>query len=481
MHSSDSSAASAAHLERPTSARYIFLLYAALLSLILYLDRICIAESAGAIAEELDLGDVQLGWMFTAFTLGYFFFEVPSGVWGDLYGPKRVLCRIVICWSLFTMLTGCVWRFSLDTGAVFPLLLDGFVLLLLIRFLFGAAEAGAYPNIAKCSARWFPVGERGRAQGVVVTAGRLGGSLASGATIAVTTLVNELIWPGMGWRVSFWLFGLLGIFWVLGFARWFRNDPATHPSVNAAELALIVEGKGKQDERSATGDLSAKPPWRIILTSVNLWAYSAAAFSSTFVVYLYFTRFPEYLADRHHIDKQTWGWVAGLPMFCGAAGCFLGGILSDWAVRRSGSRRWGRRLPGLVGKGGAAIFLLAGASVDDTLGAVVLISLSAFSADLALAGHWAVCTDVGGRFVATVFGIMNTVAALGAAVSPVLVGYLLRWLSPRNAAGAFDLVEREHAWNVVLYVFAAMLALSALCWLRIDAEESMVGEEAPLK
>src|SRR5262249_49867009 len=131
---------------------------------------------------------------------------------------------------------------------------------------------------------------------------------------------------------------------------------------------------------------------------------------------------------------------------------------------------------GLVGKGGGALLLLAGASVDSPVWAVVLITLSAFTADLALAAHWAVCTDTGGRFVGTVFGFMNMIAGVGAAVSPMLAGFILERLSPSGLDGRFDAAARSQAWNYVLYLFAAMLAVSALCWLRIDAEESMVGE-----
>src|SRR5262249_14680596 len=156
------------------------------------------------------------------------------------------------------------------------------------------------------------------------TAGRLGGGISSAVTIAVTAWVNEHLWPGMGWRVTFWLFGLVGVVWVVFFAAWFRNTPAEHPAVDAAELALI----GGQREREASGRSHAEKitsaptpahasdhppgtPWRVLLTSTNLWAFSAMAFCSAFVVYLYFTRFPEYLEDRHHVDKRAWGWVAG--------------------------------------------------------------------------------------------------------------------------------------------------------------------------
>jgi MFS family permease len=476
--------------QEPTRARYVFLAYAAALSLILYLDRICISQSAGSIAQELGLDKFELGWVFTAFTIGYTLFEIPSGTWGDRYGPKRVLGQIVLWWSLFTVLTGCVGRFTLDrgyrldltaVGVTVPLLLNGFIVLLFLRFLFGVAEAGAYPNIAKCSARWFPLRERGLAQGVVATAGRLGGGIAAGATIAVAGIAEYLLGPeraGIGWRVSFWLFGLLGVVWAVFFVRWFRNAPAEHPSVNAAELALIEDRRGRAGE-SAPADPKHTPPhaipWRALLTSTNLWALSLMAFCSAFAVYLYFTHFPAYLKERHHVPT-VWGWVAGLPMIGGAVGCTLGGLTTDWLVRRTGSRRWGRRLVGLAGKGGGAALLLAGALANDPVWAIVLITLAAFTSDLAVAAHWAICTDTGGRFVATVFGIMNMIAGLGAAASPVVAGYLLRRLSPADALGRFNVGDRGHAWDLVLYLFAGTLAVSAVCWLRIDAEESVVGE-----
>jgi MFS family permease len=156
-----------------------------------------------------------------------------------------------------------------------------------------------------------------------------------------------------------------------------------------------------------------------------------------------------------------------------AAGCTLGGFLTDALLRRTGSRRWSRRIMGLTGKGLGAVLLLTGASVNEPLAAVVLITLSAFCADLAVASHWAVCSDTAGRYVATVFGAMNMIAGLGAVLSPVLAGQVLEWLSP-TAVG--DALARERAWDVVMLVFAGTLGACALCWLRIDAEEPMVRE-----
>jgi ACS family glucarate transporter-like MFS transporter len=452
---------------RPTNARYLFLLYAGALSLILYLDRNCIAESAQAISTELGLSSAQMGWVFTAFLIGYLAFEVPSGAWGDRYGPKRVLCRIVIWWSLFTAATALIWHFE------FNFLLNSFTLLLLVRFLFGIGEAGAYPNLARCTSRWFALRERGFAQGVIATAGRLGAGITSGVTIVLSTWIDLHVWAGMGWRVSFWVYGLLGVVWVLFFAAWFRNSPADHPSVNAQELAAINEGiPGGAAE---VGGHLPNAPWRAMLSSVNLWAFCLMGACSTFAFYLYLTWFPRLLQERYHIDRQRWGWVAGLPLVVGAAGCLLGGVLTDRLLRHTHSRRWARRIMGLAGKGGGAVLLLLAALTPDPAWAVLLIALSAFASDLAMAATWAVCTDAGGRFVGTVFGFMNTVAGIGGALIPVLVGYLLLWLSPEKN-GVFDPVAREHAWGVVLYLLAAVLGVCALCWFRIDAEESRVGE-----
>ncbi|MCS6850069.1 MAG: MFS transporter [Gemmataceae bacterium] len=468
---------------RPSRARFVFLAYAAALSLILYLDRNCIAQAADSIAHELELNKVALGWVFSAFTFGYTLFEIPSGAWGDRYGPKRVLCRIVVCWSVFTILTGCIWNFSCDTGLRWrwqsvglevPLVFDGFLLLLLLRFFFGVGEAGAYPNLAKCTSRWFPATERGLAQGVVATAGRVGSGLAFGATLAIASVTDAYLWPGAGWRVAFYVFGLLGIGWALLFHRWFRDTPADHPDVNEAELAWIAGGIPHGCRLSPTPPPTT--PWPALLASGNLWAYSAMACGSTFVFYFYMSFFATYLSERHALPP-AWGWVAGLPLIVGSLGCALGGFWTDWLVRRTGSRRWGRRLAGLAGKGGGAICLLLAAGCRHTEWVVLWIALAAFASDTALAAQWAVATDTGGRFVGTVFGFMNTFAGLGGALSPVLVGFLLEQRSP-TVDGRFNLLARQQAWDLVLGIFAAGLAFAALCWLRIDADEPMASTAA---
>src|SRR5262245_41861980 len=198
-------------------ARFSLLNLTFALSIITFIDRVCIASAAPSIRQELGLNAVQMGWIFSAFTFAYALFEIPSGWLGDRFGPRKVLMRIVLWWSAFTMATGAVWNFaSLATA----------------RFLFGAGEAGAYPNLSLSFARWFPADECGIAHGVVFMGSRLGG--------AVTPPLVVLIMSWAGWRVSFWMFGMLGVLWSILWWRWFRDDPATHPSVSAEELAIIT-------------------------------------------------------------------------------------------------------------------------------------------------------------------------------------------------------------------------------------------------
>src|SRR5436190_13166558 len=200
----------------PTRVRGRVLLFAFLLAVVTYLDRICISAATPFIMADLHLTVLQMSVVFSAFTLAYSLFEIPSGWLGDVVGPRRVLTRIVVWWSAFTMLTATA---------------RGYQSLVTIRFLFGAGEAGAFPNSARSFSRWFPPGERGRANGVMFLGSRVGGMLS--APIAL------LIVARWGWRASFVAFGTLGLAWAAAWFAWYRDDPAEHPDVNGEELAVI--------------------------------------------------------------------------------------------------------------------------------------------------------------------------------------------------------------------------------------------------
>lgn len=251
---------------RPTCARYVLLVFLGSLAFILYLDRVCISQAEVSIREEFAFSTTQTGLILGAFTIAYGLFEVVTGRWGDRYGSRGVLTRIVIWWSAFTALTGAVPKFAWSTGLYWPwwrengnampLLIDSFLALVVVRFLFGAGEAGALPNNARVVARWFPLRERGLAQGVVLTSMQLGGASAS---IVAGWLIAHL-----GWRESFCVFGLAGAVWAALFYWWFRDDPAEHPSVNALELQLIrtagVRAPGPISTRRSRGRSSSPVP-----------------------------------------------------------------------------------------------------------------------------------------------------------------------------------------------------------------------------
>lgn len=174
--------------------RYGVLGLLCLLSFILYLDRICIGQAVSAIEKELGISHTAMGFVLGAFTIAYGLFEIPTGHWGDRYGSRRVLTRIVLWWSAFTVLTGVA---------------TGLVMLIVVRFLFGAGEAGALPNAARVVARWFPAGARGPAQGLVVTSALVGG--------AASPIMAEYLIQSLGWRWSFVVLGLPGVLWAAAF------------------------------------------------------------------------------------------------------------------------------------------------------------------------------------------------------------------------------------------------------------------------
>ena len=210
------------------------LVFAFLLAVVTYLDRICIAAAAPYIMADLRLSVLQMSVVFSAFTLSYSLFEIPSGWLADVVGPRRVLTRIVLWWSAFTTATA--------AGR-------GFQSLVAIRFLFGAGEAGAFPNVARAFAAWFPTSERGRANGVLFFGSRVGGMLA--APVAL------LIVSRWGWRTSFVLFGATGVVWAVAWFAWYRDRPEQHPAVNAEELAWIRQDR-HNGERPAERE---RTPW----------------------------------------------------------------------------------------------------------------------------------------------------------------------------------------------------------------------------
>jgi MFS transporter, ACS family, glucarate transporter len=405
----------------PSRARFTLLRFAFALSVVTYLDRVCIATAATSIREDLHLTAVQMGWIFSAFTLAYAIFEIPSGWLGDRIGPRKVLTRIVLWWSAFTMATGVAWSYSS---------------MLMFRFLFGAGEAGAFPNASRSFSQWFPTKERGRAHGIIFMGTRLGGALAPPLAVALIAAV--------GWRGSFWTFGSLGVVWGALWWRWFRDDPRKHPSVNAEELRIIHGDAPLPVEHREIR-------WKALLNA-NLLFICLTYFAFGYGLYFYLTWLQTYLREARGFSAAQASLLASIVLFCGAMASIAGGFWTDHWVKRYGLRigRCGVASIALVGSG---LILAAAAVTTNALAAALLIAAAAGVADLCISSAWAVCLDIGRESAGTVTGCMNTFANLGGAIAPVAMGYAVQWWG---------------SWSIPLLITAVIYVLGGITALFIN-------------
>jgi MFS family permease len=398
------------------------LLFAFLLAVITYLDRIAIAAAAPAIMADLNLSVLQMSVVFSAFTLSYSIFEIPSGWLGDVKGSRTVLTRIVLWWSGFTMLTGAA---------------RGFGSLVVIRFMFGAGEAGAFPNIARTFATWFPRQERGRANGVMFLGSRVGGMLS-----APLALLFIMQW---GWRLTFVAFGLIGIVWAAVWFRYHWDRPEEHPSITPDELRWIQQD-GKEP---AHGEPT---PWAALLRSRNLYAICAMYFAFGYGLYFYFTWLPTYLITVLGFSALAGGLFASLPFVLAGVADLCGGWLTDRLSRAFGLRI-GRCYLGSAAFLTCAAFVLSSTLDVSPVSKAVLLACALASADLGLSACWAVPVDVAPAHAGVMTGAMNTLGNLGGLVGPLVVGFA---------------VDRWQSWTIPFYITAAIYAGGALAWLAID-------------
>jgi ACS family glucarate transporter-like MFS transporter len=400
----------------------------ALLSLLLvitYLDRVCISVAGPRIQEALHIGPLQWGWVLGIFTIAYAVFEIPSGMLGDRIGPRKVLTRIVIWWSIFTSLTG------LATG-LYPLMA--------IRFLFGVGEAGAFPCSSVAIARWFPVTERGRACGIVLTAIQVGGAL--------TPLIVVPIQIRYGWRASFYIFGIFGVLWSLVWYWWFRDSPAEKEGVSSAELA---------ETRGLIAKAEHALPWKTALRSANLWATLGVAFSYIYTFNFFQSWFHTYLVKAHGFSESNL-LLSSLPFAVAGVGSLAGGLVSNRIVQRIGLL-WGRRAIGVAGLSFATLCAVAVPFTHNWLAVLVLLSLTYAGITFQQPTMFAVCLDIGGEYAGAVVGAMNTSSQLGALCSSVVFGWI---------------VARFGSYQLPFLPMILLLAVGALLWLKIDPREQLI-------
>jgi MFS transporter, ACS family, glucarate transporter len=388
------------------------------LSIITFLDRLCIAVAGPRVQQDLGISPEQWGWVLGSFVLSYGLFEIPTGAMGDRFGYRGVLTRIVLWWSVFTALTGAV---------------TGFVPLVITRFLFGAGEAGAFPNMAGVVSRWFAASERAVAQGFVLAASRAGGALAP---LLVVPIQVEF-----GWRASFFVFGAVGAVWCAIWWRWYR-DPA--------ESGSVASSRGTNHSA----------PWAILFRSTQLWIIVAMYGCYCWGVWFYFSWFHTWLVKARGFTEAEMSIFASLPFVLGAAANLAGGYVSEASVRRFGLRR-GRVIVGSSCLTAGACLLVATALTKDRNAAVVLLTLGFGAMDLMLPSAWAVCLDISGPHAGAVSGAMNTAGQFGGFLCTVMFGYIVKFFND---------------YDLPLFAIAAMVALAAILFTRIDASRPLIAE-----
>jgi MFS transporter, ACS family, glucarate transporter len=409
--------------------RYFLVAGTFLLTLLLYIDRICISVAKDPIADSLNLSDAQLGWVMSVFALGYALFQTPSGMLADRLGPRKVLTAIVCLWSLFTSLTAFAWNFAS---------------LLVIRLLFGAGEAGAFPGISRAVFSWIPLKERGTVTGINFSGSRIGAAFA--LPLLSVLMVNY------GWKNTFLLLGIIGVAWALLWYVLFRDKPDTHPYLTAKEKAFIAETRQQTD--------TAKEPinLRRVFANRNMWLAMTQYFCSNFTFFFALTWLYPHIKEEFQLNSVSAGLYASLPLLAGALGNWFSGWLVD-RIYKTGRWRQSRLIPAVIGFTLAAIGLFAGVFMDEVTGAVLFLSLAIFGADMTLPPSWSFCVDIGKENSGAVSGNMNMAGNLGSFLTSLAFPYFLLW------AGTVD---------VFFYTAATLSIVGAVVWLGMRPEKAIL-------
>lgn len=418
---------------RPTRVRHIVLWLTVLAYMITYMDRVVISTAAPAIQEEFGFSTITMGWIFFAFQISYALFQIPGGWLGDRYGPRRALTLVVTWWSAFTALTVMAW----SAGSM-----------IVIRFLFGMGEAGAFPIATRSLSRWMLPSERGWAQGVTHAGARLGAALTP---VLVAFLILHF-----GWRAPFLIFAVVGLVWAAAWFLYYRDTPREHGSVNEGELEKIESALGT---RSA---VRKSVPWKQLLSNHQIWLLSAMYFCYGYSIVTFLAWFPKYLDDARGLELAEMGMYASVPLAAGVLGDLAGGWFSDGLLKRSGNLKMARRLVAVAGFLIAGIMVPLAALAGDPLVSIGFFALAVFGLELTVGVSWAVTLDVGGEYAGSVSAVMNTFGNTAGALTSVATGYLVTHVG----------------WTSAFYVVAAFSLMGAVLFLWLDASRRLYTEPA---
>lgn len=431
--------------------RYLLVLWLMVMGAIAFMDRTNIAIAGIQLGRDYGIDDTHLGWVFSAFLIGYASFQIPGGVLARRFGPRRVLTAGVIWWGVFTALTA-----AAPAGAPAALLM-----LILIRIALGCGEAVMYPSANQFVERWIPMEERGRANGIIFGGVGLGSGLAPPLLTAIILRY--------GWHASFWFCAVIG---VLVGAVWYvaaRNTPEEHGWVSGGELRHIASGRGDAESSGAgRSDATAekpKIPWARIFRSKDMLAVTASYFTYGYVSWIFFSWFYIYLSQVRGLSLKTSALYSMIPFIAMTVGCFTGGAASDWLASHVSTRAGRSYLPcfALVLTG---VLLAMGSSARSAVTASLVLAGGAGALYLAQSCYWAVSADFAGDFAGPVSGAMNMGCQIGGAIT----------------ASVTPLIAAHFGWVASFLTASALAVLGGLAWLAVDPAARLVrgGESEPV-
>jgi ACS family glucarate transporter-like MFS transporter len=438
------SGVSLVYADRRTHVRFFLAFWLFVLSGVAFLDRTNLSIAGLQISTEYGLGNQRLGWIFSAFLIGYAGFQLPAGWLATRYGPRRVLTLGVLWWGVTTALT-----------ALMPSAISHAVLFLVsIRLALGAGEAVIYPAANQFVARWVPLQERGLINGLIFA----GVGAGSGLTPPLLTwLITE-----QGWRAAFWFSAIIGL--VAGVIWWYsaRDTPEEHPDVSILELNTIRSGLGGdgakspippevEDDRSRT-----VISWSAIFGRRDLPALMAGYFAFGYIAWIYFSWFFLYMAQVRGFDLRASARYSMLPFLSMTIFCLTGGALSD-RLSKSFGLRVGRSFLASVALLLTAIFLVLGSQVRSPQLAGVILAGGAGALYLSQSSFWSVSVDIAGKSS----GVFSSIVNMGGQIGGALTASLTPWIAQR------------FGWTTSFAIAAALAITGALCWLTVHPERPL--------
>jgi MFS transporter, ACS family, glucarate transporter len=394
------------------------------------MDRICISAASGQIKTDLAISDQMMGYIFGVFALGYALFQIPAGWLADRYGPKKALSGVVLAWSTFTALSGAAWNAAS---------------MLVLRFLFGIGEAGAFPGATKAMYKWIPARERGIANGIFHSGARVGA--------AVSLFLLPFLIRLVGWRMTFIITGSLGLIWVAIWIWWYRDNPVDKKSIGREELDYIEKGVNENNELG--GKLSVGQ----VVTSFNMLMLMFQYIASNITFFISFTWLLPYLVSQWGKGAEIY---APVPLLFGMTAQWFSGWIAT-LIYSKGLHVQSRKLPAILGFSISVLGLLLIIILPGTtaLSFTLLFSIAVFGVEMTISPSWSMCMDIGGENSGIVSATMNMLGNIGSAISAIIFPFFV-------ASVSVPFIAEKTGTASSFFVFAAVMNVLAIgAWLLV--------------